>query len=570
MAPPNPSPLEAAMAAWAQEPLPPGRSVAVAGRNRILILGKAADAYPAGQTLASDHSVTILLTDPADGEAAGSSESAVAVVRGQPAGLEGHAGNWTLALRDRNVVLEADAVLDLSGAPSLVPAPELRCGYERCDPRRPSTVPAGLAAVAACASGFEHPLYVEVQHPACAHARSRIQGCTRCLDLCPPGALTPAGDHVELDPLVCAGCGLCAAACPSGALRYDLPAEEATLARLRTALQSWNRHADHPPVVLLHGDGFGAELVETLLRFREPDSSCWLPLSLGVVSAVSADLLVMALAWGAARVVCVGNPAQPDTHRPIDEQIRIANTVTEALGFGSRVTPVTTADPEVLLEAIPPSPPRCDWPAAAFLPMGKRREGALQAIRHLHVHAPEPADVITLPKGAHFGAVDVDPGACTLCLACVGACPTGALQDDPDTPRLGFQEDACIQCGLCRATCPEDAITLRAGLHLEAAAGARKTLHEEPPFACIACGRPFGVRLSIERTLERLAEHPLLAADSKLARRVKMCADCRVIDQFRDSPAQGTPARPRVRTAADYRTGTGLRSAGQPDGEGGR
>jgi ferredoxin len=43
---------------------------------------------------------------------------------------------------------------------------------------------------------------------------------------------------------------------------------------------------------------------------------------------------------------------------------------------------------------------------------------------------------------------------CTLCLSCVSACPTGALLDDPDRPALKFVEDACVQCGLCKATCP--------------------------------------------------------------------------------------------------------------------
>ena len=64
------------------------------------------------------------------------------------------------------------------------------------------------------------------------------------------------------------------------------------------------------------------------------------------------------------------------------------------------------------------------------------------------------------PQGAPFGAVVVDATACTLCQACTGVCPTGALIDNPETPMLRFTESACVQCGLCAATCPEDAITL--------------------------------------------------------------------------------------------------------------
>ena len=33
-------------------------------------------------------------------------------------------------------------------------------------------------------------------------------------------AITPAGEHVTIDPMICAGCGACAAACPSPARRW--------------------------------------------------------------------------------------------------------------------------------------------------------------------------------------------------------------------------------------------------------------------------------------------------------------------------------------------------------------
>ncbi|MFX5705323.1 4Fe-4S binding protein, partial [Acinetobacter baumannii] len=82
-------------------------------------------------------------------------------------------------------------------------------------------------------------------------------------------------------------------------------------------------------------------------------------------------------------------------------------------------------------------------------------------MRELHRAAPAPVDVVALAKGAPFGKADVDPAACTLCLACVSACPTGALSDNPDQPMLRFTENLCVQCGLCAETCPEDAITLK-------------------------------------------------------------------------------------------------------------
>src|SRR5688572_32346364 len=67
---------------------------------------------------------------------------------------------------------------------------------------------------------------------------------------------------------------------------------------------------------------------------------------------------------------------------------------------------------------------------------------------------------IPLPAGAPCGALAVNKQTCTLCKACIGACPESALIDATETPALRFIERNCVQCGLCVNTCPENAITL--------------------------------------------------------------------------------------------------------------
>ena len=57
---------------------------------------------------------------------------------------------------------------------------------------------------------------------------------------------------------------------------------------------------------------------------------------------------------------------------------------------------------------------------------------------------------------------------CTLCHACVTACPTHALSDNPDRAMLRFTESLCVQCGLCQSTCPEKVITLEPRLDFKA------------------------------------------------------------------------------------------------------
>ncbi|MDH5750568.1 MAG: 4Fe-4S binding protein, partial [Rhodospirillales bacterium] len=187
-----------------------------------------------------------------------------------------------------------------------------------------------------------------------------------------------------------------------------------------------------------------------------------------------------------------------------------------------------------------------------FLAVGGKRAVIGLALAHLHEAAPAPVDVIALPDGAPFGRVAIDDAGCTLCLSCVGACPTGALRDNPDKPQLSFDEQACVQCGLCRSTCPESVMRLEPRLAFTGDARRAVVLKEEEPFECIRCGKPFGTKSSIEHIFEKLSGKNPMFADGAMARRIKMCDDCRVIDQFeaKDDPMRG-PDRPNPRTTDD-------------------
>src|SRR5262249_12606889 len=116
--------------------------------------------------------------------------------------------------------------------------------------------------------------------------------------------------------------------------------------------------------------------------------------------------------------------------------------------------------------------------AATFNLSLEKRATLEFAIEHLAKQAPKPQEAIALGAGALYGQVLVDRKACTLCMACVGACPESALVDGRDRPMLKFIERNCVQCGLCEATCPEDAITLFPRLLLAAQAKQEVTLNE--------------------------------------------------------------------------------------------
>jgi ferredoxin len=194
-------------------------------------------------------------------------------------------------------------------------------------------------------------------------------------------------------------------------------------------------------------------------------------------------------------------------------------------------------------------------PAAEYLALGHKRQTLALALAHLWRNAPEPVETLALEAGDPFGAVQVDAGKCTLCLACVPVCPANALSGHPDKPSLGFVEANCVQCGLCRATCPEKAITLQPRLNFTDVARQRQVLKEEEPWCCTRCGKPFGTRSSIERLVERLTGHSMFA-DSARLELIKMCEDCRVVAQYEGESAERPMAHgvvPVTRTTDDYR-----------------
>jgi ferredoxin len=135
----------------------------------------------------------------------------------------------------------------------------------------------------------------------------------------------------------------------------------------------------------------------------------------------------------------------------------------------------------------------------------------------------------------------------------VSLCPSGALAENPDKPQLRFQEDACLQCGLCSNICPEQAITLEPRFNLTDAAFTQVILNEEEPFACIECGSLFGVKSTVERITEKLAGKHAMFSNPKAARMIQMCDNCRIQAQYHsDDNPFAAGERPKVRTSDDY------------------
>ncbi len=269
-----------ALAAEAMLPASPERTLDVVSEGLCLILGPADVALEAADQLAPHLGVTVLL----DETETVPDSRAFDVITGRLRQAQGALGQFRVTIdalrqvepggrgaltlgepRDGGVS-ECDLIVDLRRAPPLFPAHEKREGYLRADPNRPQAVAAAVMAASHMVGTFEKPLYVRTEALLCAHSRAGQTGCTSCLDLCPTGAILPDGDHVKVDPMICAGCGACSSVCPSGAISYDAPPVDMTFRRVQVLAKTFLSAGGIAPRLLVH-DAHGAEMIRLYARF---------------------------------------------------------------------------------------------------------------------------------------------------------------------------------------------------------------------------------------------------------------------------------------------------------------
>ncbi len=446
--------------------------------------------------------------------------------------------------RERSRKERFDLVLDLSAEPlvRLAQAPQ---GYFAPGPD-PLEQALAAAKLARMVGEFEKPKFLAYEERVCAHGRSGKTGCTLCIDTCSTGAISSAGDKVVVESHLCMGCGGCASVCPSGALSHLALRVPDLGWRIKRLLAVYRDAGGADACLLLHSEGESRDLLNRLGRRARPGAKSAagvaekglparvIPLEVLHPASIGIDVLLGALAYGASQVLLLFSEKEDAEYgEAVRRQIGHAQTIVNALGYAGAhfrvLAPRATEELARDLDALRPAA-TVDKPATFNLSSEKRNTLEF-AIEHLAALAPAPKEEIALSRGAPWGRVEVDKSTCTLCLACVGACPESALLGTPDAPRLRFVERNCVQCGLCVSTCPENSLALKPRLLLARAAKEAVTLNEAEPFKCVRCGKPFGVKTMIDTMVGRLATHSMFSGGPAL-KRLQMCADCRVVDMM--------------------------------------
>ncbi|MBT1445054.1 4Fe-4S dicluster domain-containing protein [Shewanella sp. JM162201] len=517
--------------------IPP--TVSYSTEGHVLILGAEDLARLAADKLSAMASCTILTTDDISSqdeahlEQVMNAATSVESFYNKLVSIKGFLGQFQVVVEHNGTKAQLstvairrphfDVVLDLSIAPAIqlemLPPGYFHVGQDS------AKLEDALAQIPDLVGQFDKPRYVKVNADLCAHNRNGLNGCNRCLNFCPADAIQSVEKKIEIDPYLCHGAGSCTNACPTGAISYDLPNPQALHSFLNKLVARFIEQAQEAPVILFHDQAQGQALINDDLPGEV------LPVALEEITVAAMDHWLAALAWGAREVLILNTAATaPTLTSMLKGEVALACRILDEMGQPARVRLIDEAELTALSASLDIS---LDWPV--IVPAGfsasAKRSTLYAAIDHLNAQAADVRTTVPMTN-VPFGKVNLKQDNCTLCMSCVAICPTAALKDGGDEPKLLFTEQDCVQCGLCEAACPEKVISLSAQVNFDPQSRqAARVLKEEKPFECVRCGAPFATQSMVHRMLDMVGMHSAFSANIE---RLKMCGDCRVKDMFED------------------------------------
>jgi len=432
--------------------------------------------------------------------------------------IKGALGQFEVCVGEKE--FKADLILDLSPNPILdmayKPPGYISTGTERVD------IDKLTVELEALVGTFEKPLYVNYDANICAHGRSGKKGCTRCIDACPAEAITSLLDKIEVDTSRCHGGGICATVCPSSALTYAYPKPKDMLQHVRTLILTYLKETDNAPGLVF--------VTEEELKRAEHILPAALFITVEEVASVGVEVWLSALAWGASSINIFTLDGIPETaQQALGLHLKMAQKILVAMNYPANVISIIDDSSELITRSN-----LSKINTATHAALSEKRQAFYMALDHLVDQAEQFHPSVLLPVGSIFGEATIDQTKCTLCMSCVSACPGNALQDGREMPQVSLIEEKCLQCNVCVNTCPEDAISISPRLLLDKEARQKpRVLHQDEPFCCTKCGKPFATTSGIATIMTKLAGHSMFA-DERSRSRLKMCDDCRVVDMMED------------------------------------
>jgi len=346
-----------------------------------------------------------------------------------------------------------DLVLDLRGPQAGVTFRQhaLPQGYFRWDGHDLQT----LLKLRELVGEFEKPRFFAYKQKLCAHSRNNQTGCNACVDICSAEAIASdkARQQIQINPHLCVGCGACTTVCPTGALTYAYPRASEQGDKIRTLLGTYQAAGGRDAALLLHSHDQGQALIDELgrgaqLQLMQGMPARVMPLALWHTVSLGLEVWLSAVAYGARQImVLLTDEEAPQYKAALLEQMAVAQAVLNGLGYeGVHFHLIEAAHPQALdgelqrLSGRAVQAPAGPAVLARHAVQADKRSTLELALDHLMAQAPAlqgsaRPEALALPgAGAPLGTIAVDASRCTLCMSCVGACPSAPCRTTHSSP----------------------------------------------------------------------------------------------------------------------------------------
>jgi len=300
---------------------------------------------------------------------------------------------------------------------------------------------------------------LQVDHRRCTRARSPLSQCSRCVDICPPGALAFSEQGIEIADH-CVECGLCAGVCPTEALQIQEPTElvlldkiEASGAQGGAAAIGCRRQPQLNPrgwavpclgslsralLLVLDQSPFPVYLVMDEEKCAQCPAARGYQHCLGLLGEVRELLQTLGLKGGALRPVREAPPVK--TAKPKASADPSRRAFFRSLLAGVKQVPAMVIQ-TVLEEPVQEAPA-----VQPIQPVEGVETGRLRLLkRGLQGRQDDKRAFGWLARPAVHSA-------CYFCRACTVLCPVGAIKCSEDY-RLTVDTGRCTGCGLCADIC---------------------------------------------------------------------------------------------------------------------
>ena len=323
------------------------------------------------------------------------------------------------------------------------------------------------------------------------------------------------------------GCGACATVCPSGAMSYAYPSVPDLGLRLRTLLVDlcegrrsrrlhpaprggWTRRDREPRAARPRASGACHPVRSASRRVRSDSTSGSAPLAHGASQvAVLADRR-----RGAAVSRSAGTA---DAHRRHDRPG--AGLPGRAFPGGRRRRSERPGRGAVVVAGRADRPRRRRLSRSPPTSARRRRSRSITSRGMRRCRSGRSRSRRALRSAPSWSTAT----RCTMCLACVGACPEGAILDNQEAPQLFVHRDrSACSAASARRRAPRTPSRSRHGCPCVPEARQPRVINEAVVVNCSACGKPLGT----EKMVSGHAGEARRPFDVRGARRARPAARC--------------------------------------------